>query len=467
MSYILAIDQGTHASKALLFDHQGVIVDRAEQSISLNRLDEERVEQDADEILQSVQSVLASLAKDKLLETTSCALATQRSTIVAWDTLNGRPLAPAISWQDRRSWRDLEQFTSHRSQIKSITGLPLSPHYSVGKFRWLLNHHPAVKQAADEQRLCLGTLASFLMFHLLKQPGHSIDHGNAQRTLLFDLSQLQWSKTLTELFQIPEALLPECKPVCYDYGRLKHFDIPLRCVSGDQNAAIFAQGPLPEDTALINIGSGAFILSMCRQPEPETALLSGLAMSDPVEQHYLIEGTVNGAGAALSWAQQQWPVQDLFQQLPGWLEDQHTPPLFINTVGGLGSPWWKPVPAPHFMDDQDYSVAQRYVAIIESIVFLLMNNLLQLQKLQPVHQLWVSGGLSRLDGLCQKLSDLSQLPVRQFDQAEATARGAAWLATKALQNDFSSAQQSRNFSSITNSGLKLRYATFTEAIHRL
>ncbi|MCW8957282.1 MAG: FGGY family carbohydrate kinase, partial [Gammaproteobacteria bacterium] len=423
MTYTLAIDQGTHATRAIIFDQRGAILDQSEQTIQLNRLDDDRVEQDADEILQSVLSVLNGLGKDKLAATSSCALATQRSTIVAWDKITGQALAPAISWQDRRSWQDLDQYANQSIQIKRITGLPLSAHYSVGKFRWLLAHHPAVKQAASEQRLCLGTLASYLMFHLLQQPNNCIDHCNAQRSLLFDLNQLNWSETLLELFQIPRSLLPECKPVCHDYGRLKGYDIPLRCVTGDQNAAIFAHGALAEDAALINIGTGAFILSACQKPVPDSPLLSGLAMSSRHRHQYLIEGTVNGAGAALSWAQLQWPVDNLFEQLPAWLDEQQQPAVFINTVGGLGSPWWKKTVAPYFISDEEQSLSSRYVAIIESMVFLLLDNLQRLQQLQVIQQLQLSGGLSRLDGLCQKLSDLSGLPVMRFHQPEATARG--------------------------------------------
>lgn len=467
MPYTLAIDQGTHASRAILFDAQGTIVDRAEQTIQLNRLGDDRVEQDADEILQSVHSVLASLAKDKLAETTSCALATQRSTIVAWDKITGQALTPAISWQDRRSWQDLDQFSEHRKQIKTITGLPLSPHYSVGKFRWLLNHHTKVKQAAKEQRLCLGTLASYLMFHLLKQPNYCLDHCNAQRTLLFDLKQLDWSDTLLDLFQIPRKFLPECKPVCHDFGHLKDYGIPLRCVTGDQNAAIFAHGPLADNTALVNIGTGAFILSACQNLETESPLLGGLAISTSHEQHYLIEGTVNGAGSALSWAQQQWPVEDIFVQLPIWLDEHKQPPVFINTVGGLGSPWWKKTIAPYFLEDQKHSVAERYVAIIESIVFLLNENLLQLQQLRPIHELWISGGLSRLDGLCQKLSNLCNLPVLRFQHQEATARGAAWLARTSTKTNYSEIEYPQRFSSVTDPTLELRYAAFTKKIHSL
>ena len=467
MPYTLAIDQGTHATRAIVFDRTGSIVDRAEHPIQLHRLDEDRVEQNADEILQSVHRVLTSLAKAPLAETTSCALATQRSTVVAWDKHSGQALSPAISWQDRRSWQDLDQFSEHSEQIKAITGLPLSPHYSVGKFRWLLNNYPAVKQAADEQRLYLGTLASYLMFHLLQQPSHCIDHCNAQRTLLFDLRQLNWSETLMDLFQIPRQFLPECKPVCHEYGQLKDYNIPLRCVIGDQNAAIFSHGPLAENTALINIGTGAFILSTCQKPNVESPLLSGLAMSKSHEQHYLIEGTVNGAGAALSWAQQQWPVDDLFEALPGWLDKQQHPPVFINTVGGLGSPWWKKTVAPYFVKDQDHSPAERYVAIIESIAFLLMDNLRHLQQLQSIQKLRLSGGLSRLDGLCQRLSDLSQLPVIQFHHTEATARGAAWLATDKSQTDFSQTEEHRHFLPVTNPSLQQRYTVFHETIHSL
>lgn len=464
MSYHLVIDQGTHASRAILFDHQGQLLNQAEHSVGLERLDEYKVEQDAEEILHSVESVLDQLPQHRLASTESCALTTQRSTIVAWDKISGDVLAPAISWQDRRSQWDLDRFSRYREQIRAITGLPLSAHYSAGKIRWLLQHHPQLLQAADEHRLCLGPLASYLMYHLLRQSSFCIDHCNAQRSLLFDIHQLDWSDRLLQLFEIPKQVLPTCTPVCHDYGLLKHYDIPVKCVTGDQNAALFAHGQLATGTARINLGTGAFVLCAREKPVEDTPLLNSLAMTDAEQQQYLLEGTVNGAGAALSWAQESWPVDDLFEQLPAWLEQEQQPAIFINTVGGLGSPWWSGNSRPCFLNDEEYTLSQRYVGIIESILFLLMDNLNLMRELQAIDNLEVSGGLSKLDGLCQKLSNLSKLQLIRYPQTEATARGAVWLCLEKSKNTFAVEPYDRMFYPNSDPALESRYAEFKQAL---
>ncbi|HEY9034557.1 MAG TPA: FGGY family carbohydrate kinase, partial [Pseudomonadales bacterium] len=261
MAYTLVIDQGTHASRALLFDSQGQLLEQQQQDIRLNRLDHRHLEQDADEILQSVRRVLARLDPQRLRQAQCCAISTQRSTVVAWHKQSGRPLYPAISWQDRRGDQALEKLAQHKASISRISGLPLSAHYGASKMHWLLQHVDAVQQAQQDDQLCIGPLASFLLHQLLGHQPYAIDHSNAHRTQLFDIRRLDWSNELTRLFQVPQALLPACRPLLHDYGPLADYPIPVTAVCGDQTAAFYANGQMETGAALINMGTGAFILS--------------------------------------------------------------------------------------------------------------------------------------------------------------------------------------------------------------
>jgi len=464
MQSTLVIDQGTHASRAMLYSALGELIDQVEVPIDLVRIDHERVEQDPQQILESVQYAIATLLARNQVSVGQAALATQRSTVLAWDKNDGRALSPALSWQDRRASDDLMRFKSEEAEIYRLTGLPLSPHYGAGKLRWLLRTNGEVRQARRDESLCFGPLVSYLLHHLLLDAPHLVDYSNAHRTLLFDIATLSWSKSLLKLFDIPSGYLPCLRPIQSVWGKLKGSAIPLTTVCGDQNAALFSQGEVPEDTAIVNLGTGAFILMPVDAMVPNSrGLLQGIAKGDEARCHYLIEGAVNGAGAALTWAQQQWSAADLFENLDDWLAQIQSPPLFINTVGGLGSPWWKADRAPYFIDQPSVSTESRYVAIIESIVFLLQNNLEQLQKIKQLTTLHVGGGLSRLDGLCQRLADLSGLQVVRFQELESTARGAAWLAMGCPEKWVKSSVE-KCFVPGSNAALKKRYKRFSNEI---
>ena len=235
------------------------------------------------------------------------------------------------------------RYPGHAEKIKELTGLQLSPHYGAGKLRWYLDHLPGAKQAFNEGYLAFGPLASFLLFHLLQDQPLLVDHANASRTQLWNLQTRDWDPWLLDLFGIPLETLPSCRPLCHNYGFLRVTDIPLTAVNGDQTSAIYSLGQPRQDTAIVNIGTGAFILlptgtELMRQP----ALLSGLARSTENWGEHIIEGTVNGAGAALDWAARQWDLPNITTHLSTWLSREDEPPLFINTIGGLGSPWWHP-----------------------------------------------------------------------------------------------------------------------------
>ncbi|MGH8625520.1 MAG: FGGY family carbohydrate kinase, partial [Gammaproteobacteria bacterium] len=225
----LVIDQGTHASRAIVFDRSGHLLFSRFQSIALHRFSDGRVEQDPGEILGSVRHVVSEVleeAKRRGVTIKKAGLATQRSTVVAWDRGTGAPLCQALSWQDTRNKQQLAQLRDRAEQVQEWTGLRLSPHYGASKLAWLLEHEPAVRTAAAQNALLLGPLAAFLLHHLLAEKPAVVDVANAARTLLLNIQSCDWDERLTALFGISSRLLPQCRPIRHDYGLLANTEIP-------------------------------------------------------------------------------------------------------------------------------------------------------------------------------------------------------------------------------------------------
>ncbi len=465
----LVIDQGTHATRAMAIDTDGKVRCSAFCKVALKRRSPDFAEQDAWEILSSARYVVKQLLADKTVKKlgiASCGIATQRSSVVVWDKKTGKPLAPLISWQDFRNAAWLNRFSPYSVKIKQVTGLQLSPHYGASKLRWYLDNIPDVKQTHKKNRLAMGPLSSFLLFHLIENHRFVVDHANALRTQLLNLKHLNWDTWLTGMFGIPEKVLPACRPVCHDYGNLQDTDIPVLAVNGDQNAAIYSLGRPRRDLAVINIGTGAFILvptgnTLIHEP----SLLSGLVNSGGKRNEYVIEGTVNGAGAALQWAAKRFNMPDLIRRLPSWLQEKSDPPVFVNTIGGMGSPWWKQGPRAEIIGK--CKPEQKAVAVAESIVFMLAANLKTMEKSGlHINQLQISGGLSRMDGICRRLADLTQKQVYRPAETEATARGIAWLAA-GCPDHWPKPGRGRIFRPEHDEGLSKRYKKFCRLISKL
>ena len=467
---ILAIDQGTYSTRAIIFDSQGRVVSSAQQSIILQRHSRTEIEQSPVEILQSMQTVVASVLDDAAVnreQISSAGMATQRSSVVAWNRITGQALSPVLSWQDRRAANSLRQLKGQSHAIEQITGLHLSPHYGASKLQWLLDNNTAVAAALADNTLVMGPLASYLLHHLTDCDSEVIDDANASRTLLWNLAQRNWDHTLLECFNIPLRVLPECRPIHFDYGIIHESNIPVKAVNGDQTAALYAQGFPSTNTITVNIGTGAFVLMPVDDPSTRPdGLLAGISYSDEQTGHYYIEGTVNGAAAALKWAANVFELSEVEHSLAGWLDEIKTPTLFINTVGALGSPWWQDGPAPHFLDAR-VTGAEAMVAVIESIIFLIQANVALLKSVNPsIDKIRISGGLSSLDSLCQKLANLSGLTVYRPVQVEATARGIAWQAAD-CPTDWPAAGEGMTLAPATDTGLNERYARFMEILNTL
>lgn len=431
-SLFLSIDQGGHASRAVVYDMQGDIVASHQVPITTHHPRPHFVEHDAQALIDSVQTALTRVIEElgeRASYIESAGLATQRSNIVCWDKHSGEALSPVISWQDTRGNKLMSELDLDRDDIHKNTGLFPSAHYGASKIRWCLDNIEAVKQAHREGRLCCGPMSSFIVHHLIDSRPNLADPVSASRTLLWHLHRKDWDQYLLDTFGVPREVLPECVPSQYDFGELKisGHTIPLSLVTGDQSAAMYAYGNLQYDTAYVNIGTGAFVsrpsgyaLMYARR------LLTSIIHSNEDDSQYVIEGTVNGAGSAIEWLQSHMPVADLWEQLPKWLDEISNPPLFMNGVSGLASPYW--LPEFETEHDQQAEPAANYVAVIESIVFLIHANVQEMMKFaSPPEQLQISGGLAKLNGLCQRLADLTRLPIYRPLECEATARGTAYL----------------------------------------
>lgn len=431
-SLFLSIDQGGHASRAVIYDHEGQIVANCSTPLTTRHPHAHYVEHDAQALLDSIQQSLVDVInklgeRAKYIE--AAGLATQRSNIVCWDKHTGEALSPVISWQDTRGHEWMSNLNLDREDIHKTTGLFPSAHYGASKLRWCLDNIDVVKKAQLEGRLCCGPMSSFIVNNLITSHPNVADPVSASRTLLWHLHRKDWDQYLLDTFGIPRNILPECVPTHFQYGDLEINDyrIPLTVVTGDQSAAMYAYGNLQFDTAYVNIGTGAFVsrpsgyaLKYARR------LLTSIIHSNEIESQYVMEGTVNGAGSAIEWLQTQQPVGDLWDQLPRWLEEITNPALFLNGVSGLAAPYW----LPDFETELDSTAepAANYVGVIESIVFLIHANVQEMMKFaSPPEQLQISGGLAKLDGLCQRLADLTRLPIYRPLECEATARGTAYL----------------------------------------
>jgi glycerol kinase len=478
----LALDQGTHSSRAILYDARANLLAKFQESVGITHPSPVSAEQDANEILQSVQTCFRSAvdqAKKNGWTIRAAGLATQRSSVVAWNRHNGDVLSPVLSWQDRRAFQRVDQLSEHASEIRKRTGLPLTPHYGASKIRWLLDNVPAVK-ACPQDVLGIGPLASFLVAYLTRQSDdvvmpYCIDHTNALRTQLMNLQKLTWDNDLLALFGVSGIPLPQCVPVLHPYGNLADTGIPLTTVSGDQTAAMFGQGTFPDATALVNLGTGGFTLMPSVSGEHlDEEMLGGLSISDDTSCEYLYEGTVNGCGAAMKWAASQYGLSraDL-DNLDRWMYDHSSPPVFVNCVGGVGSPWWIEQGESYWCDHDGnridpplLSPENALVAVAESIVFLICENLDRIRRHQSISDLQVSGGLSKVDGICHRLANLSKCSVTRSAEIEATASGVAWMAA-GRPNEWQENRHDTLFVASIDEGLTQRFDVLRSQLEKL
>lgn len=433
----LSIDQGGHASRAIIFNNTGEVVAQAHRNISIKRYDKGFVEHDPAELMLSVQNSIEEVIKllgDKAKNVTSAGLATQRSNVVCWSKVTGKALSPIISWQDVREHKYIKTLHAQAQSIHQKTGLFLSPHYGASKLRWCLKNIAAVKEAQQKDELVIGSMASFILFNISKNKSLYADPSNASRTQLWSLIEKDWSAELLEMFDIDKKLLPPCVPSNHDFGVLNitEREIPIQLCMGDQSAAMYAYGKLQPETAYVNTGTGAFV----SRPSGYAMLygrrlLTSVIFQDKNQSQYVLEGTINGAGSAIDFVSDELNLENTYDNLCDWLHnsrnghDADFNQLFLNGVSGLGAPFWVPDFKSSFVHSS--SEQDKIVAVVESIIFLIRENIEEMMKLSsPPEQIQISGGLAVQDEICQRLADLTQLSVYRTVECEATARGLAY-----------------------------------------
>ncbi len=430
----LAIDQGTHASRALVLDRRGDILARGEKDVALVRPQKDWAEQDGEEILASIHAAVAQAAGalgPRVRDLAAAGLSSQRASCVCWDRVTGAPWSPIFSWQDRRMHAWIDALAAHGDAVHRKTGLYLSPHYGASKLRWALDHLPAVRQARDAGTLAWGPMASFLVYRLTAERTFAADPQCAARTQLWNLQTRDWDDELLRLFGLPAGFLPRSALTCDRWGTLVAggAQVPIAAVNGDQSAAVFAFGWPETDAAYVNIGTSAFVQrALTQAPGHVPRQLTGIVLADGEATVYTIEGNVNGAGAGLEWLAKELGIDDLLARLPEWLERPAPSLLFLNGIAGLGGPFWRAEFDSRFVGEEAEPWGKA-VALVESIAFLLQANIEHMAAyVPPMRRIRASGGVSRFDALCRKLAALNGVPVHRRDDPEASARGIAYLA---------------------------------------
>jgi glycerol kinase len=442
---ILAIDQGTTSSRALVFDAARRVVGLAQQELTQHYPADGWVEHDAEEIWRDcLAAARAALAQSGLApaDLAAIGIANQRETVVLWERASGRPIAPAIVWQDRRTAARCAELRKqgHEPLVQARTGLLLDPYFSATKLAWLLDNIAGARERAENGELAFGTIDSFLLWRLTEGRSHRTDITNASRTLLFDIHRQRWCPDLLALFGVPEALLPE---VCDNAGAFGHTTllggkIAICGMAGDQQAALVGQSCLAAGQAKITYGTGGFLLlnTGTAAIASHHRLLTTVASRYDGVTRYALEGSLFVAGAAIKWLRDGLGLiadSRETEALAASLPDNggvYLVPAFV----GLGAPHWD-AGARGLITGLTLDSGRAHVvrAALEAVAFQ-TNDLIAAMRgdgAAALAALRVDGGMAANDWFCQFLADLIGIPVERPDHLEATALGAALLAAHA------------------------------------
>lgn len=464
---MLAIDAGSQSVRAARFTSQGVCLEFSKQTCTQSA-EQSDVEQDPRAILAAVRLCLDKLKLDGELQ--AAAVVSQGASALCYRRSDGAPLSSVISWQDRRGESYLREFSRSAQEVHDRTGLPLSSHYGATKLRWCLENLPDVVQAQREGDLVAAPLMGYLLYHLCQERPTAVDAGSASRTQLWNLHNQLWDAELAGEFGVPMNILPQGLGTCASFGTLNvaNRQVPLVFCNRDQQAALFADGRPRENTAYVNLGTGAFIQCLLPKPCGPPELLINRVLSGPhaEEPMYSLEGTVHGAAGALPWLERHlgFPiVPELLNDALAFIPPAEKPVYFVNGVMGMGSPYWRSETLGWF--SSGLTAQEKLLAWLESVCFMLVENLSILRHNSNVDRLSLSGGFSNLSGLVQRLADLSGLPCERRVDHEATLRGAAFLAAGQPTDWHPGAAMA--FQPTTHPGLERRYEQWRNAMSQL
>ncbi len=445
--YILSLDQGTTSSRAMIFNHAGQIVAKAQKAFAQHFPEPGLVEHDAKEIWSTQVSVLAeALAQSGIAADQIAALGitNQRETTIVWDRASGEPVHRAIVWQDRRTAKYCDSIrTAHGDSIRAKTGLVLDAYFSATKVKWILDHVPGARVRAEKGELCFGTVDTWLVWNLTEGRVFVTDPGNARRTMLFNIHTLQWDEDLLALFDIPHAMLPEVKSSSEIYGhtapRFTNRPIAIAGIAGDQQAALFGQLCLDKGMLKNTYGTGCFLLMNTgdKPVDSQHNLLATVAWKIGGKTTYALEGGVFVGGAAIQWLRDGARLireADEINTLAASVADNGGV-YFVPALSGMGAPYWDQYARGSFFGiTRCTSNGHLARAVLEGIAFQVYDivKAMEADAGQATAQLRVDGGASQSDYLMQVQSDLFAFDIVRPRITETTALGAAYLAGLAV-----------------------------------
>ncbi|MFN3760625.1 MAG: glycerol kinase GlpK [Algoriphagus aquaeductus] len=446
--YILALDQGTTSSRAIIFDQKGQIVSVAQKEFKQHFPKQGWVEHDPDEIWSSQSAVMIEALVNKSIRADQIAaigITNQRETTIVWDRKTGKPLYHAIVWQDRRtaSYCNELKEKGHAEQIAAKTGLIIDAYFSATKIRWILENVEGARQKAEAGELAFGTVDSWLIWKLTAGKSHLTDITNASRTMIFNIHTQEWDKELLELFGIPASMLPEVKSCSEVFtetaGDVLNTKIPIAGVAGDQQAALFGQLCTQPGMAKTTYGTGCFLVMNTGKAavRSQNLLLTTVAWKIGNEINYALEGSVFIGGAAIQWLRdgiELFSHAKETEKLATSLDDNDGV-YFVPALAGLGAPHWdQNARGAFFGITRGTTIAHMTRAALEAIAYQVFDVLKAMEKDsgKPTQELRVDGGATANNFLMQFQADLLGCEIKRPKIIETTAIGAAFLAGLAV-----------------------------------
>lgn len=448
-NYVMAIDQGTTSSRAIIFDRNGKKIGSSQKEFPQYFPKSGWVEHNANEIWNSVQSVIAGAFIESGIRPEAIAgigITNQRETTVVWDKTTGQPIANAIVWQSRQSSPIADQLKAdgHTEMIHEKTGLVIDAYFSATKVRWLLDNIEGAQEKADNGELLFGTIDSWLVWKLTDGQVHVTDYSNASRTMLYNIHKLEWDQEILDLLNIPSSMLPEVKSNSEVYGHTRsyHFygsEVPIAGMAGDQQAALFGQMAFEKGMIKNTYGTGAFIV-MNTGEEPQLSdndLLTTIGYGINGKVYYALEGSIFVAGSAIQWLRdglrmiETSPQSEELAAKAKGDNEVYVVPAFT----GLGAPYWDSDARGAVFGLTRGTTKEDFVRSTLQAVAYQSKDVIDTMKKDSgidIPLLKVDGGAAKNDLLMQFQADILDIDVQRAANLETTALGAAYLAGLAV-----------------------------------
>ena len=439
MKYILSIDQGTTSSRAIIFDENQKLISESQKEYQLQYPKDGWVEAKPEEILESVKETIEKALEASAVDIAACGITNQRETVVVWDRSSGKPVYPAIIWQDRRTsdlCNELKKKENLENEIRKKTGLLLDPYFSASKIKWILDNVENARKKAENGELCFGTIETYLIWNLTEEKNHKTDATNASRTMLMNLETLDWDDSLLEIFNIPKSILPEICSCDDNFGSIDVSDqkFPITGVIGDQQSALFGQNCVEFGEMKSTYGTGCFLMVNTKEKiyKSKARLLSTVACMLGNKVSYALEGSIFSAGTSIQWLRDEMKFFDDSSESEDLIDDKFDSKgvNFIPAFTGLGAPHWNSeIRGSIHGIQRDTSKVDLITAVFKAICFQTLEivEALELDGVS-VSALKVDGGMVKNKKFLQLLSNTLSTNIKKPDQIESTAVGAFKIA---------------------------------------